>query len=399
MSEAWPVVPLGEVLTHRKELIRIDDTQEYLRCRVQIHAKGVVQRDRVAGGLIKTKNQQVCHAGEFLVAEIDAKVGGFGIIPPDLEGAIVSSHYFLFKFNPDRLDNRFLDYFSKTPAFRKQIQAQGSTNYAAIRPQHVLSYNIPLPPLAEQRRIVAKIEHLAANVEEARRLRSQTAEETDALLSATACARLADIQNIATPLREWLDPSRDGIQTGPFGAQLSSSEFTDSGCPVLTIGNIQYDGLSLSNLKFVSNMKAEALRRYRLAEGDILFARMGTVGRCCVVPPEASEWLINYHIIRVALDRSRVEPGFIHWTIRASRDIEEYLGDKIRGATRKGVNSKIVSELPVRIPPLPDQRRIVSELDALQTKVETLKHLQAETAAEIDALIQAMLDRAFKGVL
>jgi len=216
---------------------------------------------------------------------------------------------------------------------------------------------------------------------------------------ATARSRLANLSNIATPLREWLDPNRDGIQTGPFGAQLSSSEFMDSGCPVLTIGNIQYEGLTIHDLKFVSNIKAESLRRYRLAEGDILFARMGTVGRCCVVPPEASDWLINYHIIRVALDRSRVKPRFIHWTIRASRDIENYLGEKIRGATRKGVNSKIVSELPVRVPPLPEQRSIVTELDMLQAKVNTLKRTHAESAVALDAMVPAILDQAFKGEL
>ena len=49
------------------------------------------------------------------------------------------------------------------------------------------------------------------------------------------------------------------------------------------------------------------------------------------------------------------------------------------------------------IPPLPEQRRIVSELDALQAEVDTLEPLQAETTAESDALLPAILDRAFKG--
>jgi type I restriction enzyme S subunit len=110
-----------------------------------LHAKGIVLRDVISGLDIKTKKQQVCRAGEFLVAEIDAKVGGFGVIPPDLDGAIVSSHFFLFEINEDVLCKRFLDYFVRTPAFRDQVSAQGSTNYAAIRPTHVLEYKIPLP--------------------------------------------------------------------------------------------------------------------------------------------------------------------------------------------------------------------------------------------------------------
>src|SRR5206468_6842645 len=125
---------------------------------------------------------QVCKAGEFLVAEIDAKLGGYGIIPPDLEGAIVSSHYFLFGINEAKLDRRFLGYFLRTPAFFEQVAAQGSTNYAAIRPGHVLEYEVPLPPLAEQRRVVARIEALAAQIHEARTLRHQAAEEAEALV-------------------------------------------------------------------------------------------------------------------------------------------------------------------------------------------------------------------------
>lgn len=157
MPADWPRVTLGEVLTHRKEFITIDDLQRYKRCRVQLHAQGVVLRDEVPGAEIKTKKQQVCRTGEFLVAEIDAKLGGFGLVPPELVGAVVSSHYFLFPVIESKLDRRFLDLYIRTPEFREQVQAQGSTNYSAIRPGHVLGYTMPLPPPAEQRRIVEKV--------------------------------------------------------------------------------------------------------------------------------------------------------------------------------------------------------------------------------------------------
>ena len=152
-------------------------------------------------------------------------------------------------------------------------------------------------------------------------------------------------------------------------------------------------------LKFVSETKARELSRYEISSGDVLFARMGTVGRCCVVPAHASGWLINYHIIRVALDKHQVDPRFIHWTIQASRAVEGYLSEKIRGATREGVNSRIVAGLPCRIPSLPKQRRIVSELDRLQAQVDALKKLQAETATELDAFLPSVLDKAFSGNL
>ena len=73
--------------------------------------------------------------------------------------------------------------------------------------------------------------------------------------------------------------------------------------------------------------------------------------------------------------------------------------EKVRGATRQGVNSKIVGALPCRFPPMVEQHRIVAYLDGLQAKADSLKQLQAETAAELDALLPSVLDRAFKGKL
>src|SRR2546425_10218077 len=134
MSVAWPIVRLRDVLQYRKEFIQIDDSVTYRRPRVQLHAKGIVLRDMVPGTAIKTKKQQICHRGDFLVAEIDAKVGGFGLVPDELDGAIVSSHYFLFDVNNSALERGFLRYFIGTRDFREQVAAQGSTNYAAIRP-------------------------------------------------------------------------------------------------------------------------------------------------------------------------------------------------------------------------------------------------------------------------
>lgn len=159
--KGWTRVALGDVLRQRKSFTIIDDRQVYKRCRVQLHAKGVLLRDCLSGADIKTKKQQTCRQGDFLVAEIDAKMGGFGLVPPDLEGAVVSSHYFLFEVEGKLLDRRYLDHYCRTRRFRDQVEAQGSTNYAAIRPSDVLSYTIPLPPLAEQRAIVARLDALA----------------------------------------------------------------------------------------------------------------------------------------------------------------------------------------------------------------------------------------------
>lgn len=165
--------PLGQGIELCNDFIKIDDEVTYSLCRVQTKTLGIVLRENKTGFEIKTKKQQVCKAGEFLVAEMDARFGGYGIVPDELDGAIVSSHYFLYSFKEEILNKKYLEYFSRTNWFFEQVVAKGSTNYAAIRPKQVLNYQIPLPPIETQNRIVSildklnsiKINHTEANKE------------------------------------------------------------------------------------------------------------------------------------------------------------------------------------------------------------------------------------------
>jgi len=274
MSKSWPTVRLGEVLRHRKEFVTIDDLAIYKRPRVQLHAQGIVQRDEVAGALIKTKTQQVCRAGEFLVAEIDAKVGGYGIVPEALDGAIVSSHYFLFVVDESKLNRRFLDFFTRTPAFREQVEAQGSTNYAAIRPAQVLEYGIPLPPLSEQRRVVARIEELAAQIHEARTLRHQAAKDAESLMS-SAGAKLFE------PKHDWqIKQVGDFCEPSQYGYTESATD-EPVGPRFLRITDIQGGHVNWDRVPYC---RCPEPAKYLLKPNDLVFARTGaTTGKSLVI--------------------------------------------------------------------------------------------------------------------
>jgi type I restriction enzyme S subunit len=393
MHKSWPIVRLGEVLQHRKEFITIDDLTTYKRPRVQLHAQGIVLRDEVLGALIKTKTQQVCRRGEFLVAEIDAKVGGFGIVPALLDGSIVSSHYFLFVIDEAKLDRQFLDFFIRTPAFHGQVAAQGSTNYAAIRPAHVLNYEIPLPPLAEQQRIVARIEELAAQIQEARTLRQQAADEAEALVHASTSklAYQTEWEMRRLPLVAKINPSRAGkVRLG------------------------QSDKVSFVPMKAVDDVTGkiswpETKEFHEVAKGytwfqddDVIFARITPCmqnGKAALVRN-----LVNgvgfgsteFHVIRV---REEVCAEWLYHLVR-HKAFRDDAAKHFKGtAGQQRVPQSFLQEKLIPVPPLPEQRRIVAELDALQAQVDVLKRLQSETAKELDALLPSILDKAFKGEL
>jgi len=337
----------------------------------------------------------------LILSRIDARNGAFALVTNELDQAVVSNDFPVFNIDNNICRPDFLAWLTRTQSFIDMCTAisVGTTNRVRLDVDEFLAMEIPLPDLDEQRRIVEQVEAIARRIEEARRLRAEAVEEAERFKKAFARRLMASIEVDPSEIQQWLNPNRKGIQTGPFGSKLSSQDFVEAGVPVLKIGNVQYAGLEVQNLDYVTNDKAAELSSYSVEEGDILFARMGTVGRCCVVPQEADGWLFNYHIIRLSLDKSSVEPRYAHWVIQASQDVEDYLSNSIRGATRKGVNSSIVASLPIRVPDMEVQRSVVKELDWLQNRIEETRSLQEEVVTELEALLPAILDKAFRGDL
>ncbi|TSA19796.1 hypothetical protein D4R75_08305 [bacterium] len=387
MSKKWPIVRLGEVLAYRKEFITINDLRAYERPRVQLHVKGIVLRDRVPGALIKTKTQQVCRSGEFLVAEIDAKVGGFGIVPESLDGSIVSSHYFLFVLNESKIDRRFLDFFIRTPAFREQVAAQGSTNYAAIRPSHVLGYEVPLPLPSEQRRIVARIEELATHIGEARTLREKAVGEAENLVTSARAKAFEPKPGWASML------ITDFCESPQYGYTESASQIP-IGPRFLRITDIQDGRVDWKRVPFC---RCPDPTKYLLKADDLVFARTGaTTGKSFVIR-DCPEAVFASYLIRLRV-RHTVSVDYLYQYFQ-SPSYWGQIADEKKGTGQPNLNGSKLEKLKIPIAPPHEQARIIDELDALQAEVDALKRLQGETSRELDALMPSILDKAFKGEL
>ena len=395
-------VSLGDLLTLVRRKVDVVTENQYAEIGVYSYGRGLFHKQPRSGLEVGDKELFLVQEGDFILQVTFAWEGAVAVAKAKDHALYGSVRMLTFKVDESRCLADYLQLYFRTREGVEQLVriSPGSAGRNRVLNKSRLSeVSVPLPPLDEQRRIVAKIERVAGKVEEARELRRQTTETTNKAVWAVARRLISQLPQTATPLMDWLDLGREAIKTGPFGAQLGSGDFLESGHPIITIGNVQYSGLVLDNLRYVSPEKASSLQAYQVSKGDILFSRMGTVGRCCVVPSMAEGWLYNYHLIRVAPDQARIEPQYLHWLIQASPDIEGYLDDKIRGGTREGVNSRIVAGLPCRVPSLQEQRKIVTYLDNLQVKMGRLKTLQSQTAAELDALLPAVLDRAFRGAL
>lgn len=398
MSKTWPVVKLGEVLSRTGEIITPDPSHEYSEITVRLWGKGVVERGRVSGGSVNGK-RFVARSGNFIASRIDARNGAMGLVPESLDGALVTNDFPLFETNKGRLDLAFLGWLTKTRDFVELClrASEGTTNRVRLKEDRFLALEIPLPPLAEQRRIVARIEELAAQIHEAKRLRKEAEEEAEGM-----CASETNAIFTSALAQTWKKLNLEDLAEIRAGVTLGRRLTGDTiRLPYLRVANVQDGHLDLREVKEVEVFSSEA-EKWALHSGDILLTEGGDwdkLGRGTVWRNEIESCIHQNHVFRVRARVGTVLPEFLAKQIGSPSGKSYFQSASKQTTNLASINQRQLKAFPVVLPPLPEQRRIVAELDALQAEVDGLKRLQAETSAELDALLPAILDRAFKGEL
>jgi type I restriction enzyme S subunit len=394
---AYRIAELGEFLTHRSQFFEIDDTQEYMRVRVQLHGKGIVLRDVVSGLSLRTKKQQRVRSGDLLVAEIDAKLGGFGIVPPELDGAVVSSHYFLFEIDESKCLSQWLAYYIRSGGLTEQVAARGSTNYAAIRAHHVLHFEIPLPPLSEQQRIVARIEALAGKIEAARGLRGEAASKLELVTGAWVQAMVDEAESMRWPLRLLnevceINPSRKGQIRLEYDDPVSF-------VPMQAVDDVSGEIVAAERRPFGDVNKGHTW----FIDGDVIFARITPCmqnGKAAVARGLANATgfgSTEFHVFRP--DPALLDPDFLHLMVRRPL-FREKAKESFKGtAGHQRVPESFFESQYIPVPSIEEQRAAVARVKRAQDKIDVVREHQALTQAELDALLPAVLDRAFRGEL
>jgi type I restriction enzyme S subunit len=256
--------------------------------------------------------------------------------------------------------------------------------------------NDPTRSLAEQRRIVARIEELFTCIEEARRLRTAADEDAERLMSAALEEVFEEAENKGWPIK-----TVGGLILGKpqYGTSQKASE-EPAGIPILRMGNIVDGKVSFDGLKYI-DLPPDEEAKYLLNEGDILFNRTNSaelVGKSAVYPGGRQAVFASY-LIRIVADPEKALSHFVVAYINSPLGRQYIQSQLTRAIGQVNVNAQKLKALPLPMPPLSEQRRIVEYLDGMQAQVAELKRVQAESAAELERLEGAILARAFRGKL
>jgi type I restriction enzyme S subunit len=305
--------------------------------------------------------------------------GALALSSAEFEGCFVSPQFPTFLCDGLRLDRRFLGWFMVRPAFWQDLGTRASgmgDRRRTLSPESLFACKIPLPPLAEQRRIVTRIEELAANINEAHGLRRNTIQETEALvtsfhikLAGSRSKRLGDIVRLdedqapVTPTRSYPQVGVKGFGAGLFAkAPVMGPETTYK-----TFNRLYEGALVLSQVK--------------AWEGAIAICPSNLAGS--FVSPE-------YRTFRCIENEAR--PSYLSPLVKT-----QWFWGKVLTATR-GVGARRERTRPeqfldIEIPMPPVEKQLHGE--RVFAALDVLKQLQASTITEIDALMPSILDRAF----
>jgi type I restriction enzyme, S subunit len=394
----WPFVPLAWIIKPIERAEVPVTGNSYRQVGVKLWGVGAYEREAIDGGGTRYKTLSRVEANDIIVNKIWARNGSVAVVPANLAGCYVSGEFPTFTPIPDKLDPRWFHWITKTRFFWDQCDAKsrGTSGKNRIRPERFLEIEIPLPPLPEQRRIVAWIEELAAKINEARGLRQKAAREAETLMTSQlrAAYSLERKQYGSTRLEQLI------TEAGYGTSEKCSPERDEGSVPVLRIPNVASERINLDDLKFAPLSVRDRQRLY-LTKGDILIVRTNgsrdLVGRSAVVDDLPEPMAFASYMIRLRFDSSTVMPTYAQRMLRHLR-ISGQLFDFARttaGQYNVSLGRLQAAEIP--LPPLAQQHHIVLGLDAVQAQVDALKKFQAQTAAETEALLPSILDRAFNG--
>ena len=255
--------------------------------------------------------------------------------------ACVSSHLAGIKACTSEVLDSYLFYFLQTIDAADLL---ADSSYPSLQIKVIQQIPILVPPLAEQKRIVERLDKAFAEIDKAQNANAKSERQLMVVLE-NAVAKLLITPKSTSELTE-LSEFLDETITGPFGSSLHKSDYTDNGVAVINPQNILNGEISTSNCNFISYEKAKDLSRYSLQVGDIVLGRRGEMGRCAVVDASEKKMICGTGCM-ILRAKSGCSPYYLAELIR-SKYIRSVLEKNSIGMTMANLNQKIL--LNVKIP-------------------------------------------------
>ena len=379
--KAWPKVALGELLRRSDEAASLDPAAEYHEVTIKLWGKGVVSRGKVRGSEVISA-RRVVRADQLILSRIDARNGAIGLVPPTLDGAIVSNDFPSFEFrDPERCDAAFVGWLVRTAPFVElcKVASAGTTNRVRIKEDRFLDQRIGLPPISEQQAIVARLDALAAKTREVEAHLDAVERDAGHLLAlrfrnVIAGVPLRPMVGVAPAVRRPVE-----IDVATRYREVGARAF----------------GKGLFVKPDFDGAEATWQKPVWIRSGDLVLSNIKAwEGAIAVAADEHDGCIASHRYITCVPDPALATAGFLAYYLLSEEGLEKVglasPGTADRNRTLSLVNLGMI-EVPV--PTLSTQQTF----DQLQVNVAALKTRHADIRQANAALLPTTLERLFAG--
>ena len=402
MKKDWEIKKLGEVcqikggkrIPKGKKLLTEKTLHPYIRV-TDFTDDGTVSLSDIhyiSDEIYETIKQYTITTSDVFIS-IAGTIGKVGIIPVELNNANLTENACKLILN-DRLYNKYLVYVFQSDKIKAITQDNARANaMPKLSLTRLSNIEIPVPPLEEQKRIVKILDEKFAQLES---------------LKANAQTNLQNAKDLfqSQLAKAFSNTTWEKKRLGDCGTFKNGMNFaaTDSGYTIRSLGVGDFkDRYSIDTTETLSeiSLKAAPSEDYLLHDGDIVFVRSNgnkeLVGRCLLVYPKDIPTTYSGFCIRFRKDFDLLDADFLLHFMKAESSRKILNGKE--GANISNLNQKILGDFEVPLPPLPEQKRIVKELDTLSEKVRQLQEIYTKQIANCDELKQSYLQKTFEGEL
>lgn len=287
----------------------------------------------------------------------------------------------------DELFSRYFYYFLQSVELKSLGYAR---HYRLLK-----EVSVPVPPIEEQGRIVAILDEAFSGLDKAKQNAEKNLQHSRELFE-------SHLQSVFTQRGDgWVEKELREVcsemTTGPFGSNLHKSDYVVDGIPVVNPQNIIKGEIVPLAKTMVSEKTRQRLSRYILREHDIIIARRGEMGRCGIISREQAGWLCGSgsFMIRVS---NNIDARYLN-VFLSSAVVKQYLQKGSVGTTMDNLNQSILTSMPVPVPTMPEQQRVIMSLKEIRVETQRLESVYRRKLAALDELKKSLLNKAFSGVL
>ena len=312
----------------------------------------------------------------------------------EVAGSLATGEWLIVRWRTETVDSRFGDHWINAPDTRFRIRriVNGIHLYQKMWPR----LQIPLPPLAEQKRIAGILD--AADALRAKRRLALG--QLDTLLQSTFIDMFGDpvTNSMRWEVRSLGSLAVEKPNNGVFRRNHEYSESLESGLPVVWVEELfRGNRIDVSESRRLIATRPE-IDKFGLLPGDLLFCRsslkLDGIAYNNVFLGERGEALFECHLIRLSPNTDVVNPMFLNLQLR-SIPMRALLKSKSKTATMTTIDQKALSSVEVVVPPVGLQRRFASVVESIERqKASHRAHL-----GELDTLFSCLQSRAFRGDL